>query len=212
MHPWSSSETFPTTLRPTYCCICLPRQRPFRAQWSWCRKKCADRLAATAGTSAYGVLSATAQMHAHVEKLFTLPPGSIYSCTRSIFRCSATRLSGISGANPRDHLPAHGPSALLCRLLERVGVGGRYSRLRQRLFRGLFRSERRDRHRVFGVLDQQSVLDPQLHRDGAAECALGPAPRSPSRCGTRSTAPGLNSRSGAMVRGRARSSRVSCAG
>lgn len=34
----------------------------------------ADRLAATSGTSAYGVLSATAQMHGHVEKLFTLPP------------------------------------------------------------------------------------------------------------------------------------------
>ncbi len=34
----------------------------------------ADRLAAIAGTRAYGVLSATAQMHGHVEKLFSLPP------------------------------------------------------------------------------------------------------------------------------------------
>ena len=34
----------------------------------------ADRLAASSGTSAYGVLSATAQMHARVEKLFVLPP------------------------------------------------------------------------------------------------------------------------------------------
>lgn len=34
----------------------------------------ADRLAARPGTSNYGVLSATAQMHARVEKLFTLPP------------------------------------------------------------------------------------------------------------------------------------------
>lgn len=34
----------------------------------------ADRLAATSGTSAYGVLSATAQMHARVDKLFVLPP------------------------------------------------------------------------------------------------------------------------------------------
>lgn len=34
----------------------------------------ADRLAASPGTHDYGVLSATAQMHARVEKLFTLPP------------------------------------------------------------------------------------------------------------------------------------------
>lgn len=34
----------------------------------------ADRLAAASGTSAYGLLSATAQMHAGVEKLFALPP------------------------------------------------------------------------------------------------------------------------------------------
>ncbi|MEO6830455.1 MAG: 16S rRNA (adenine(1518)-N(6)/adenine(1519)-N(6))-dimethyltransferase RsmA [Acidobacteriaceae bacterium] len=34
----------------------------------------ADRLAAPCGIRDYGVLSATAQMHARVEKLFTLPP------------------------------------------------------------------------------------------------------------------------------------------
>ncbi|HZC43423.1 MAG TPA: 16S rRNA (adenine(1518)-N(6)/adenine(1519)-N(6))-dimethyltransferase RsmA [Acidobacteriaceae bacterium] len=38
------------------------------------QEEVADRLAAIAGTSAYGVLSATAQMHGHVEKLFALPP------------------------------------------------------------------------------------------------------------------------------------------
>ncbi len=38
------------------------------------QEEVADRLAATPGTSAYGVLSATAQMHANVEKLFALPP------------------------------------------------------------------------------------------------------------------------------------------
>jgi 16S rRNA (adenine1518-N6/adenine1519-N6)-dimethyltransferase len=38
------------------------------------QEEVADRLAATWGTSAYGLLSATAQMHGHVEKLFTLPP------------------------------------------------------------------------------------------------------------------------------------------
>lgn len=34
----------------------------------------ADRLAAPCGISEYGLLSATAQMHARVEKLFVLPP------------------------------------------------------------------------------------------------------------------------------------------
>lgn len=36
----------------------------------------ADRIAATPGVRDYGLLSATAQMYARVEKLFTLPPGA----------------------------------------------------------------------------------------------------------------------------------------
>ncbi|MHB1795204.1 MAG: 16S rRNA (adenine(1518)-N(6)/adenine(1519)-N(6))-dimethyltransferase RsmA [Acidobacteriaceae bacterium] len=38
------------------------------------QEEVADRLAAPSGTSAYGLLSATAQMHGRVEKLFALPP------------------------------------------------------------------------------------------------------------------------------------------
>ncbi len=38
------------------------------------QEEVADRLAARCGTSAYGLLSATAQMHGQVEKLFPLPP------------------------------------------------------------------------------------------------------------------------------------------
>lgn len=38
------------------------------------QKEVADRLAAHPGTSDYGLLSATAQLYASVEKLFTLPP------------------------------------------------------------------------------------------------------------------------------------------
>ena len=38
------------------------------------QREVADRLAARPGTSDYGVLSATTQMYARVEKLFTLPP------------------------------------------------------------------------------------------------------------------------------------------
>ena len=36
----------------------------------------ADRLAAQPGKADYGLLSATAQLYAHVRKLFTLPPGA----------------------------------------------------------------------------------------------------------------------------------------
>jgi 16S rRNA (adenine1518-N6/adenine1519-N6)-dimethyltransferase len=40
------------------------------------QREVADRLAAHPGTSEYGLLSATAQLYASVEKLFTLPPGA----------------------------------------------------------------------------------------------------------------------------------------
>jgi 16S rRNA (adenine1518-N6/adenine1519-N6)-dimethyltransferase len=40
------------------------------------QREVADRIAATPGSRDYGLLSATAQLHARVEKLFTLPPGA----------------------------------------------------------------------------------------------------------------------------------------
>src|SRR5882724_1500889 len=40
------------------------------------QKEIADRLAASPGSRGYGLLSATAQLYARVEKLFTLPPGA----------------------------------------------------------------------------------------------------------------------------------------
>ena len=40
------------------------------------QKEVADRIAAEPGGSEYGVLSATAQLYARVEKLLTLPPGA----------------------------------------------------------------------------------------------------------------------------------------
>jgi len=40
------------------------------------QKEVADRLAARHGTSEYGLLSATAQLYAQVEKVFTLPPAA----------------------------------------------------------------------------------------------------------------------------------------
>ena len=38
------------------------------------QREVADRLAAAPGRSDYGLLSATAQLYARVEKMFTLPP------------------------------------------------------------------------------------------------------------------------------------------
>lgn len=40
------------------------------------QREVADRISAKPGGSEYGVLSATAQLYARVEKLFTLPPGA----------------------------------------------------------------------------------------------------------------------------------------
>jgi 16S rRNA (adenine1518-N6/adenine1519-N6)-dimethyltransferase len=40
------------------------------------QREVADRIAAKPGTRDYGLLSATAQLHARIEKLFTLPPGA----------------------------------------------------------------------------------------------------------------------------------------
>ncbi|MDE3105568.1 MAG: ribosomal RNA small subunit methyltransferase A [Acidobacteriota bacterium] len=40
------------------------------------QREVADRVAATPGVREYGILSATAQLHASVSNLFTLPPGA----------------------------------------------------------------------------------------------------------------------------------------
>ncbi|HWR14628.1 MAG TPA: 16S rRNA (adenine(1518)-N(6)/adenine(1519)-N(6))-dimethyltransferase RsmA [Terriglobales bacterium] len=40
------------------------------------QKEVADRILAKPGTSDYGLLSATAQLYTHVEKILTLPPGA----------------------------------------------------------------------------------------------------------------------------------------
>jgi 16S rRNA (adenine1518-N6/adenine1519-N6)-dimethyltransferase len=40
------------------------------------QKEVADRLSASPGSRDYGLLSATAQLYAKIEKLFTLPPGA----------------------------------------------------------------------------------------------------------------------------------------
>ena len=56
------------------CLLNTPRAPRTGAAWS--SRELADRLAASPGSRDYGLLSATAQLYAKVEKLFTLPPGA----------------------------------------------------------------------------------------------------------------------------------------
>src|SRR5438105_3936620 len=48
----------------------------FRRAVVMMQREVADRVSASPGVRDYGLLSATAQLHAHVENLFTLPPGA----------------------------------------------------------------------------------------------------------------------------------------
>lgn len=51
-------------------------RQPLESMVLMVQREVGDRLAAQPGTSEYGLLSATAQLYAQVEKLFTLPPGA----------------------------------------------------------------------------------------------------------------------------------------
>jgi 16S rRNA (adenine1518-N6/adenine1519-N6)-dimethyltransferase len=46
------------------------------------QREVADRIAAQAGTRDYGLLSATAQLHARVERILNLPPGAFHPAPR----------------------------------------------------------------------------------------------------------------------------------
>ena len=64
------------------------------------QREVGDRLAARPGTSEYGLLSATAQLYASVEKLFTLPP-SAFSPPPKVFSTVvrliiASRIEGLN--------------------------------------------------------------------------------------------------------------------
>ncbi len=55
------------------------------------QREVAERLAAAPGGSDYGLLSATAQLYARVEELFTLPPVCVFAATQSGIYCGATQ-------------------------------------------------------------------------------------------------------------------------
>lgn len=74
------------------------------------QKEVADRIAAEPGGRDYGLLSATAQLHARVEKLFTLPPGAfspppkVYSTVLRLTTDSRLEKLGVAGDGFIDFL------------------------------------------------------------------------------------------------------------
>lgn len=71
------------------------------------QREVADRIAATPGSRDYGLLSATAQLYAQVENLFTLPPGAfvpppnVYS---SVLRLRIAPRFGELGVKPKEFI------------------------------------------------------------------------------------------------------------
>ena len=65
-----------TTSPPTSCCACSAITSTSHRIVIMVQKEVADRIAAKPGGKEYGLLSATAQLYAKVEKLFTVPPGA----------------------------------------------------------------------------------------------------------------------------------------
>jgi 16S rRNA (adenine1518-N6/adenine1519-N6)-dimethyltransferase len=71
------------------------------------QREVADRIVASPGTRAYGVLSATTQMYARAEQLFTLPPGAfspppeVYS---TVFRLTMRPRFQELGVDPKGFL------------------------------------------------------------------------------------------------------------
>jgi 16S rRNA (adenine1518-N6/adenine1519-N6)-dimethyltransferase len=67
------------------------------------QREVADRVAAKPGTSNYGLLSATTQLYARVEKLFTLPPGAftpppkVYSTALRLTMAPRRKEQGLDG-------------------------------------------------------------------------------------------------------------------
>ena len=84
------------------------------------QREVADRIAAAPGSRDYGLLSATAQLYAKIEKLFTLPPERLCTSAQSPF-----------------HGVAHDRRAKVCRIADQAG--GVY-----RLFENGIRHEAQD--------------------------------------------------------------------
>ena len=72
------------------------------------QREVADRIAAKPGSSDYGLLSATAQLYARVEKLFTLPPGAfapppkVHSAALRLTMAPRQKELGLQGNSPSE--------------------------------------------------------------------------------------------------------------
>ena len=71
------------------------------------QREVADRIAATPGSRDYGLLSATAQLYAKVEKLFTLPPGAFSPPPKvhsTVLRLTIAPRFGELGVAPKEFI------------------------------------------------------------------------------------------------------------
>src|SRR5262249_990619 len=71
------------------------------------QREVADRIAATPGTRDYGLLSATAQLYARVENLFTLPPGAFSPPPKvhsSVLRLTISPRFNELGVRPKEFI------------------------------------------------------------------------------------------------------------
>ena len=71
------------------------------------QREVADRIAAKPGSRDYGLLSATAQLYAQVEKLFTLPPGAFAPPPKvhsSVLRLKIAPRFDELGVQPREFI------------------------------------------------------------------------------------------------------------
>jgi len=71
------------------------------------QREVADRIVAQPGSRDYGLLSATAQLYARVEQLFTLPPGAFAPAPNvhsSVLRLRIAPRFGELGVNPQEFI------------------------------------------------------------------------------------------------------------
>jgi 16S rRNA (adenine1518-N6/adenine1519-N6)-dimethyltransferase len=129
------------------------------------QKEVADRIAAKPGTRDYGLLSATVQLHARVENLFTLPPGAfspppkVHSSVLRLTMAPRFHELGISGDGFIDFLKlgfAQKRKTLLNNLKEKYDPAGVRAALKAQRLREDVRAEAIPLEKAAGVYHQLS--------------------------------------------------------
>lgn len=131
------------------------------------QREVADRIAAKPGTRDYGLLSATAQLHARVENLFTLPPGAfspppkVHSSVLRLTMAPRFQELGISGDGFIDFLKlgfAQKRKTLLNNLKEKFDPALVRAALKSQRLRDDVRAEAVPLEKAAGVFHQLSNL------------------------------------------------------